>query len=156
LILAGCSSSYFLNIQTYPSIVPENDIGSFDIHFWRYSFDRFWNTIDYDLKKDIMLYKDSVKVCYQGQIKEVVYIEEPYRKDNFLKLSNKGRIAIRFYFYTQQGDTVMMYTKNAFLAPSGVLPLDSVQFIHGERFKLKDNFVRRKGNPKYGYYTISL
>jgi hypothetical protein len=156
IVLTGCARGSFLHIQVYSSQEKEKNIGTFDIHFWRYSFDRFWGTINYDLKKGIILYKDSVNVRYNGHIKDVIIIDDTYRKDNPLLLSDKGAMAVRFYLYTQQGDTVMMYTKNAIYTSSGVLPIDSVRFIQGEHFKFKDNFVKRKGKTKYGYYQIFL
>jgi hypothetical protein len=156
LVLSGCANGYYLHIQTYPNDIPKSDIGNVDIRLWRYSFDRFWSTINYDLKNDIMLYKDSVKVCYKGHIKDAVFIDGTYRKNNPLKLSNKGRLCVRFYYYTQQYDTVIMYTKNAICTSSGVLPIDSVRFIQGEPYKFKDYLKKKKGQKKYGYYKISL
>ena len=157
ILAAGCGGkNFFLYIQTYPRDILENEVGSFDVNFRRYGFDRFWGTINCDLKENIILYKDSVKVWHKGHIKDVVFIDGTYRKDNPLKFSCKNDLRVHFYFYTQKGDTVMMYTKNALFTSSGVFPLDSIRFIHGERFKFKDNFVGKKGGVKYGHYNFSL
>ena len=166
LILTGCvASNSAVHIQTYPIHIPESEIGNFDVFFRRYSFNRFWFEIDYDLKQDLMLYKDSVRICYKGKINDVVLFK---RDDNnnaemkLIKLTRNGTLIFRFYpehsdfFRVMQGDTVMLYTKNALFTSSDVFPLDSIRFIQGERYKFKDNFVKKKGKPEYGYYTISL
>ena len=167
LILVGCAAgNSVLHIQTYPRDIPENGIGNFDISFRRYSFNRFWSTIDYDLNNDVLLHKDSVTICYRGQTKNVVLFkdDDSFKDDDkkILNLSGKGTLIFRFYpeylgfTKVMQGDTVMLHTKNALFTPSGVFPLDSVRFIQGEQYKFKDNFVKWKGKTEYGFYKISL
>lgn len=172
LVLAGCAAgNSVLHIQTYPNRVPDNNIGCFDISFRRFHFNRFWGTINYDLKKDVILYKDSVKIYYKGEMQDVILFkdnDDTHNPEmNQMTLSGKNCLNLRFYpsdpilrgvFYTKvmQGDTVMLHTKNALYTSSGVIPLDSVRFIQGERYKFKDNFVKRKGKTEYGFYKIAL
>ena len=170
LILSGCSNRYFLQIQTYPIDIFESDIGDFNIFFWRFRNNYFWGTIDYDLKKDLLLYKDSVKIYFHGEIQDWIriYKENDFSGTTEIKLSGKGRLFVRFYpldpFLMEElgrsrvfkGDTVILRTQNALLTSSGVFSLDSVRFVQGERFKFKDKFVGKKGGAKYGHYSFSL
>ena len=172
LILTSCSSSYFLNIQTYPSVMSENNIGSFDIFCWRWGANRFWITIDYDLKKELLLYKDSVNICYYGEKQDIILFKENDANNETepMKLSEKGRLYLRFYTSDPvlrkqlgrtnikmiKGDTVILHSNNALFTLSEVFPLDSVKFIQGEPYKFKDYFKKKKGKEKYGYYKISL
>lgn len=167
LILSGCAAgNSVLHIQTYPRDMPESGIGNFDISFRRFHYNRFWSTVNYDLNKDILLHKDSVTICYKDQVKNVVLLklDDSFKdSDNkILKLSGKGTLIFRFYpeylgfTNVMQGDTVMLYTKNALFTSTSIIPLDSVRFIQGERYKFKDNFVKWKGKAEYGFYKISL
>ena len=163
-ILTGCVSisNRFLHIQTYPNKINENNIGSVEIYTRCFHFTRFWNDFHYDLNTELLLYKDSVWICQKGIVSEVTLLAENSsdNDNNQIQLSGKGTLYLRFYSIgsVNSGDTIMLHTKNSIFTPSGVFPLDSVQFVVvGERFRFKDYFVgRKKGGAKYGYYTISL
>ena len=160
LILTSCVSNHFLHIQAYPSQISENDIGSVNIFTQCFHFTHFWNEFDYDLNKELLLYKDSVWICQKGKVSSVTLFTEDSRnyEDKQIQLSGKGTLYFRFYSndFVKLGDTVMLHTRNSIFTPSGVFPLDSVQFIVGERIRMKHYFTRWKGNCKYGYYAVSL
>ena len=161
LILNSCVSNYFLHIQTYPSEIQENGIGYFDLHFRRFRYEKFWNEINFDIKNELLIYKDSVKLSHKGNKGNVSFLYDENRNseiEKIIKLTEKGVLHFRFHtrYPMMVGDSIMLHTKNAIFTPFHVIPLDSVLFIQGKRIGFKHYFEKWKGNPKYGYYTISL
>jgi hypothetical protein len=161
LVLAGCGGEWFIFVKkTFGCTLCDMNLGTFDVSFRRFRHNWFWIDIDYDLNREVFLRQDVIHVCHRQYSTDVIfYSESESTESDVVRLKDKGKLHVSFYTYKRgvfNGDTIMLYMRDAIYTAEGTVPIDSVMLIAGDIFQFKDWFTKKKGKAKYGRYRIKL